>query len=192
MVSFIEATLCGGKMNKRSLLVLAVVVCVGAGVVEVSRRGLQSGADPRQADAAFRDGSFQAKIDIENNRRPHFSTSRWSTDSDRASFIVGYEQTYRELAEARSGNLVEPTAAELAGFRDGMLDGAHDRTVAQPFQLSKTENYRNAARGFAEMNTDPEVYRQHYRGAYSNGYQEGYYSTQESAELGTVSRKGPF
>jgi len=49
------------------------------------------------------------------------------------------------------------------------------------------------ARGFAEMNTDPEIYRQHYRTAYSNGYQEGYYTSQESAELGTVSRKsGPF
>jgi hypothetical protein len=180
-------------MNKRSLLVFAVVLCVSAGVVEVSRRGLQTGADTRQADAAFRDGSFQAKIDIENNRRPHLSTGRWSTDQDRASFIGGYEQTYRELAEARAGKITEPTAAELAGFRDGVLDGAHDRSTTQVFQLSKTDNYRNAARGFAEMNTDPEIYRQHYRDAYSNGYQEGYYSSQESAELGTVSRKsGPF
>jgi len=180
-------------MNKRSLLVLGLVLCVAGGTVEISRRSLQSDVDARHADAAFRDGSFQAKIDIERNRKPHFSTGRWSTDQDRASFIVGYEQTYRELAEARSGKVVEPTAAELAGFRDGVLDGAHDRSVAQPFQLSKTENYRNAARGFAEMNTDPEIYRQHYRTAYSNGYQEGYYSSQESADMGTVSRKsGPF
>ena len=180
-------------MNKGTLLVLAVVFCVGAGVVEVSRHGLQTGSDARQADAAFRDGSFQAKIDIEHNRKPHLSTGRWSADQDRGSFIVGYEQTYRELAEARSGKLVEPTAAELAGFRDGIMDGAHDRTAAQPFQVSKTDNYRNAVRGYAEMNTDPEKYRQYYRDAYSNGYQEGYYSTQESAELGTVSRKsGPF
>ncbi len=97
---------------------------------------------------------------------------------------MGYEQTYRELAEARSGKLVEPTAAELAGFRDGILDGAHDRTGAQPFQVSKTDNYRNAARGYAEMNTDPEIYRQYYRNAYSNGYQEGYYSTQGECRTG--------
>jgi hypothetical protein len=176
-------------MNRRSLFVLAVVVCLGIGLVEVARHGLQNETDSRQADAAFRDGSFQAKIDIEHNRKPHFSTGRWSTDQDRASFIVGYEQTYRELAEARWGKVVEPTAAELAGFRDGMFDGARDRTAAQPFQLNRTENFRNAARGFAEMNTDPEKYRQYYRSAYSNGYQEGYYSTQENAELGTVSRK---
>jgi len=180
-------------MNKRSLVVLVLVLCVGVGVVEVSRRGSQSGADSKQADAAYRDGSFQAKIDIESGRKPHFSSGRWSTDQDRASFIVGYEQTYRELAEARSGKIVEPTAAELAGFRDGVLDGARDRLAAQPFQANKTDNYRKADRGYAEMNTDPDKYRQYYRDAYSNGYQEGYYSSQESADLRTVSRKsGPF
>ncbi len=63
-------------MSKGTVLVLAVVFCVGAGVVKVSRRGLQGGSDARQSDAAFRDGSFQAKIDIENSRKPHLSTGR--------------------------------------------------------------------------------------------------------------------
>jgi hypothetical protein len=94
-------------MNKRSLLVLGLVLFVAAGTVEISRRSLQNDPDARQADAAFRDGSFQAKVDIERNRKPHFSTGRWSTDQDRASFIAGYEQTYRELQRSSPGSAME-------------------------------------------------------------------------------------
>jgi hypothetical protein len=180
-------------MNKQSLVALALVLCGGVGVMGISSRGWQRASNAKQADAAYRDGSFQAKIDVERARKPHFSSGRWNTDQDRASFIAGYEQTYRELAETRSPKLVEPTVPELAGFRDGILDGARDRRAAQPFQVSRTDNYRKADREYPEMNADPEKYRQYYRDAYSNGYQEGYYSPQESADLRTISRKsGPF
>ncbi|MGC2196004.1 MAG: hypothetical protein WA628_15110 [Terriglobales bacterium] len=172
-------------MKKQSLFVLAAVLCVGLGLVAASSRGLRGALNVKQADAAYRDGAYQAKIDVDSGRKPHFSSGRWSTDQDRASFIAGYEQSYRTLAEARSGKL-EPTAPELAGHRDGVLDGARHRRASQPFQVSKTENYRKAG-GYADANTSSD--QQYYRDAYSNGYQEGYYLPQESAELRTISQK---
>src|ERR1700693_5344835 len=108
-------------MKKQSLLVVAAVLCVGLGLVALFGHGLQGAFNVKQADAAYRDGAYQAKIDVDSGRKAHFSSGRWSTDQDRASFIAGYEQSYRELTEARSGK-VEPTAAELAGYRDGVLD----------------------------------------------------------------------
>lgn len=165
-------------MNKQWLIALALILCGGVAVMGISSRGWQRAVNARQADAAYRDGCFQAKIDVERGRKPHFSTGRWNSDQDRASFIAGYEQTYRDLADARSPKLAEPTAAELMGFRDGAADGARDRRAAQPFQVNRTDNYRKADRAAD------------YRDAYSNGYQEGYYTSgPESADLRTISRK---
>jgi len=112
-------------MNKRSLVVLVLVLCVGVGVVEVSRRGSQSGADSKQADAAYRDGSFQAKIDIESGRKPHFSSGRWSTDQDRASFIVATSkpiESWPKPAPERSWNrrrLSSPASGTGSRWRPG-------------------------------------------------------------------------
>jgi hypothetical protein len=182
-----------GEMNKQWLIALALVLCAGIGVMGISSRGWQRASNVKQADAAYRDGSFQAKIDVESGRKPHFSSGRWNTDQDRASFIAGYEQTYRELAETRTPKLTEPTPAELSGFRDGIVDGARDRKAAQPFQVSKTDNYRKMDRESPEVNSAPETYRHYYREAYSNGYQEGYYSQQEGVDLRTISKKSsPF
>jgi hypothetical protein len=174
-------------MKKQSLFAVAAVLCVGLGLAAISSHGLRGAFNVKQADAAYRDGAYQAKIDVDSGRKAHFSCGRWSTDQDRASFIAGYEESYKGLTEARSGK-VEPTAAELAGHRDGVLDGARHRRASQPFQVSKTDNYRRAGAN-AESTANPETYRQYYRDAYSNGYQEGYYLPQESAELRTISQK---
>jgi hypothetical protein len=168
------------SMKKQSLFVVAAVLFVGMGMAVVADHGSRDALNVKQADAAYRDGAYQAKIDVENGRKPHFSSGRWSTDQDRASFIAGYEDHYKVLAEAKSGRGLEPTAAEVAGRRDGMVDGARHRRAAQPFQVSKTDNYRNAG-GYGDSNTN-------YRDAYSNGYQAGYYLPQESAELRTISK----
>ncbi|HST12125.1 MAG TPA: hypothetical protein VLL05_17250 [Terriglobales bacterium] len=162
-------------MKKQSALVVAVVLSVGLGLAMVASHGLRGALIVKQADAAYRDGAYQAKIDVERGRKAHVSSGRWSTDQDRASFIAGYEESFKALAEAKSGKS-EPTAAEVAGYRDGVSDGARHRRAAQPFQLSKTENYLRPESGAG------------YRDAYSNGYQEGYYLPQESAELKTISQ----
>lgn len=163
-------------MRKQSAFVVVVVLCVGLGLVVVSSRGLRGALMVKQADAAFRDGAYQAKIDVDRGRKAHVSSGRWSTDQDRASFIAGYEESYKALTEAKADKS-EPSAAEVAGYRDGVADGARHRRASQPFQLNKTDNYRRAESDAG------------YRGAYSNGYQEGYYLPQESAELRTISEK---
>jgi len=159
-----------------SILGITIILLVGGWV-----RGSHI-ASPREiprVDAAFRDGLFQARLDVQNGRKARIASGRWSTDQDRASFIAGYQQTYRELADARSTKLTAPTSIELAGYRDGKVDGAHDRKAAEPFQGNKTQNYRKAD--------------QFYREAYSNGYQEGYYTGAKNTDLKTISEKsGPF
>ena len=169
-------------MKKQSLLAMAAVLSVGVGLAAMSSRGLRETLNVKQADAAYRDGAYQAKIDVQSRRKAHLSSGRWSTDQDRASFIAGYEQNYKALMEASK---TEPSASELAGYRDGVTDGARHRRASQPFQVSRTENYQRA--GGYHANTGPD--QQNYRDAYSNGYQEGYYLPQESAELRTISQK---
>ncbi|HMK22165.1 MAG TPA: hypothetical protein VK466_07500 [Terriglobales bacterium] len=169
-------------MKTQSIIGLAAVVCVGLGFVASihGRRGL---ADLKHADAAYRDGVYQARMDVASGRRPHFSSGRWFSDQDRGTYIAGYDRTYKELIEARSGKTAEPIAVELGAYHDGLADGARHRLAAQPFQLAKTENYRRAG-GYAE-DANLAIYRE----AYSNGYQEGYYLPEESAELRTISQK---
>jgi len=167
-------------MKKQLWWVLALFLCVGMGAI--GYRASLCSANIKQADAAYRDGSYQAKIDIAKGRKPHLSSGRWNTDQDRASFIAGYQQTYRELI-ARATRVTEPSAAEQAGFRDGLLDGVRHRKAAQPFQVNKTDNFKNV--GYAEVNA--------YRAAYSTGYQQGYYSQADDADLKTISQtSSPF
>ena len=164
-------------MKRQSALVVAAVLFVAAGVAVLSSHGSREVLNVKERDAAFRDGAYQARLDVDRGRKAHFSSGRWSTDQDRASFIAGYEQSFRALSEARSGGAVSSNPAEVAAYRDGIADGTRHRRASQPFQLNKTDNYRRAE-------TDAGS-----RDAYSNGYQEGYYLPQESAELRTLSQK---
>jgi len=143
------------------------------------RPKIEAGKGAQAMDAAFRDVLYQAKLDVQDGRAPRLRTGRWGHNADLVVFIAGYEQGYREYSEARSGKLAEPSAAELAGYCDGTLDGAADRIKAQPFQVEKTANYRNAGQGFLEAKAHPEEYMRFYRQAYSNGYQQGYYLQQQ-------------
>src|ERR1700675_1376246 len=111
-------------MKKQSLFVFAAVLCVGMGLAVVADHGSRDALNVKQADAPYRDGAYQAKIDVEGGRKAHFSSGRWSTDQDRASFIAGYEDHYKMLAEAKSGRGAKPTAPEVAAPRAGLGDGA--------------------------------------------------------------------
>jgi len=170
------------RMSNQSMLVLGSVLCVGLAFA-ASIRGRRGLSDLNQADAAFRDGVYQARIDVAGGRKAHISSYRWASDQDRASFISGYQRSFKVLTEQRTGKAIELTAIELSAYHDGVVDGARHRRAAQPFQLSKTDNYRKAG-GYAEADGNLVVYRE----AYSNGYQEGYYLPQESAELRAISQ----
>jgi len=162
-----------------------IVLLVGMSIREAR---ITSGNTSQVRDGAFRDGLFQAKIDFQSGRKAHVISGRWNSNADRALFIAGYQQGYRELSEA-SSTLIKPSGAELAGYRDGTLDGAAHRLAAQPFQVNRTENYRNASHGYVGGNVDLEESKRDYRRAYSNGYQWGYYSQRVHEELKTVSEK---
>ena len=142
----------------------------------------------RDTEAAFRDGLFQAKLDVQNGRRPRIASGRWGTKRDRALFIAGYQQSYRDSSQSHSRKVTEPSAAELAGYRDGMQDGSEHRRTLQPFQFNKTDRYRTFGHGYLEVISDPDTYKRDYHLAYSNGYQEGYYCQQEQEELKNTSR----
>ena len=175
-------------MRKEALLVcggVCVVMIVLAGI-SVRKPSGTLGSVIEDADAAFRDGVYQAKIDVAAGRTPRFRVGRWNSEADRASFVAGYQQSYRRFAEA-AGRLPELSAAELVGYPDGVTDGRLHRSTARPFQFDQTDNYRNADRGYSAAQVDHETYRQHYRQAYSDGYRQGYYSAQDRALLKPMS-----
>jgi hypothetical protein len=171
----------GGKMKKRVFWVAALSVSFATGLLvgSSSHRSKFTAPSAAQAlDPAFRDGVYQAKLDVREGRRPHFSTGRWSNASARASYVAGYQQGYRESYENRSGQLMEPSVAELAasGYRDGMLDGTWHRIASQPFQADQTANYRDAGISYLDVNANAERFKHFYREAYLNGYHQAFYS----------------
>lgn len=168
-------------MKRRILLSLALSASFAAGLLvgeSAYRPRLVTGNVSQEIDAAFRDGHYQAKLDAQEGRKPHFSIGRWNTEAARALFIAGYQQGYREFSESRSGRVVEPSVAELAatGYRDGMLDGARHRLGSQPFQLDQTQNYREAGQAYLEVNAETDQYKEIYREGYASGYQQAYSS----------------
>jgi hypothetical protein len=124
---------------------------------------------------AVRDGLYAGKMDAAQGNRPHLSSGRWSADVDRRSYVVGYQKGYSQVLQFGLTAVPAPQLAELNGYRDGVNDGASDRRAAKPFQLSKTDNYKNAAEDLVEVGTDQERSRLAYPQAYANGYQEAYY-----------------
>ena len=166
-------------MAKQSPYVLTMGIAIGLLVgISVPRSQVRIAEAAQAVDAAFRDGMFQAKLDLQNLRKPHLMAGRWNSNVDRALFIAGYKQVYNELAAA-SGKLAKPNAAELAGYADGISDGAAHRSAAQPFQADKTSNFRKGGQT-AEL-TAPHALSD-YRLAYMNGYQLGYYAQEKSPE----------
>lgn len=138
----------------------------------------------QMVDAAFRDGTYLAKLDAQNGRKPHLMSGRWNSNADRAMFIVGYEQTYQEAA----GQSKSPNAAEVAGYLDGMADGAADGASSHVFRSERTHNYLNARQESAPAGADAAQFQGEYRGAYANGYQQGYYANQSASLWSYYSR----
>jgi hypothetical protein len=180
-------------MKGKTLLLVGMTLAVASvlGIVVLAHGPKTPASNSSQmTDAAFRDGLFQAKLDVQSGRAPHLGSGRWNTFSDRALFIAGYQQGYREFSAAHVGALPQPTIAQLMGYSDGMLDGAGDRRSSQPFQVERTERFKKAGQKFAEAN---EQYKQYYRKAYSDGYQQGYYAQPDQQELKAVGQtSSPF
>jgi hypothetical protein len=63
-------------------------------------------------DAAYRDGLFVGRLHAEAGKAPLTTTSRWSTNPDRASFMTAYNQSYQLSSKtARRVNSHRPIPA---------------------------------------------------------------------------------
>ncbi len=158
-----------------SCLLTATVSVALTLIAEVRLRAPKTfaGDASQVTSAAFRDGGYQAKLDVNNGRKPHLSSGRWSSNEDRLSYIAGHQQTYAQSLSSSVGKVAEP--AELTGKRDGIIDGTRDRGSLQKFHLTQKANYQTAGGCLSDGNRSQETYSTLYRNAYANGYQEGYY-----------------
>lgn len=91
-------------MKRVFLFVLAVSVAVAA----LTSRSLLSKADlpaetavSQAGNAAFRDGLHLGKFDAQSGRTHHLSVGRWSSDTNRAWFIAGYQAGYQQVNAVR-------------------------------------------------------------------------------------------
>lgn len=100
------------RKRKRLLLYASIVaVTFGASTVMLTTRAdrpsqINSGNTIQATDGAFSDGLFLGKLDAESGRKQHLSIGRWGTAKDRASFVAGYQQGYRQVQDAKSGRRV--------------------------------------------------------------------------------------
>ncbi len=168
-------------MKRRVSLMLALSVSFAAGLIvgEAKRRPRLSVVEVAQsADAPFRDGLYQAKLDTEEGRKSHPAIGRWSSAEARASFLAGYQRGYRPPSEAAFGRVTGPSVAEMAatGYRDGMLDGGWHRAASQPFQAEQTTNYRAGGATYLGENVTPDEFKHFYREGYMNGYRYAYFA----------------
>jgi hypothetical protein len=166
-------------MKSRVFLTLALSVSFAAGLIlGGAKRGtsLPSVESAQSTDAAFRDGLYQARLDLEEGRKSHPAIGRWSSTESRASFLAGYQRGYRPWSEAANGRVMGPSIAELAaaGYRDGMLDGGWHRSASQSFQAEQTANYLAGGAAYLGTTAAPDAFKHFYREGYINGYQQAY------------------
>jgi hypothetical protein len=171
-------------VKDRALIMLALSASFAAGLIvgESKRKPSPSTVELAQTtDAAFRDGLYQARLDIKDGRRPHLAIGRWSSPEARASFVSGYWRGYRPSSEAAMGRMGGLSVAELAaaGYKDGMLDGNWHRIASQPFQAEQTKNYQAAGGAYLGMTVTPEEFKRFYREGYMNGYKHTYFMQPE-------------
>jgi hypothetical protein len=169
------------NMKKFSLYASAIALTCGASVLLAAGSARRSGAQPdARMDAAFRDGLFLGRRDVDAGRTQHLMTGRWSGDVDRRLFVSGYLQAYREkYGPAGVEEFGSALPVERAGYRDGLDDGFKDRLEAKPFRAGVTDNYRKAECICPADGGDLSEFKRLYRGAYSDGYQQAYYTQTE-------------
>ena len=162
-------------MKKQSALVVTVVLCVGLGLVVVASHGMRGALIVKQADAAFRDGAYQAKIDVDRGRKAHVS-------SGMLEHGPGPRVVHSRLRRGLQGSY----GSEIG--KDRSFSRRNLRVIATgcPMELVIAGHRSRFVRQDRKLPASGE--RRRLRDAYSNGYQEGYYVPQESAELKTISQ----
>ncbi len=87
-------------MNRFSAIVLAVAVSLGTTAMLSNNSRTTKIAGTSEArfatDGAFRDGLYLGKLAVKSGAASHPAIGRWSREQDRASFVAGYRQGYRQ------------------------------------------------------------------------------------------------
>lgn len=146
------------RPNALGLLAASLVLAVGFSVAGHHQQDPVDNAE-NAASGPFRDGLFQAKLDHQLGRKPHFRTGRWTSNSDRAAFLAGYQQV--------SAPFHADSVTESEAFRRGVNDGAEARDSQRPFSLKA--KLSDSVEPVAATKTDASL-------SYVDGYQLGYYS----------------
>jgi hypothetical protein len=91
-------------MTKTLICELAFAACLlsGGAVARIAHGTRATGLADRQLalDGAFRDGLFVGRLTAAAGRPAHPPVGRWSSDSDRASFLAGYGRGYGAVVHA--------------------------------------------------------------------------------------------
>lgn len=87
---------------------------------------------------------------------------------------VYVEPTYGYYGDAYVAPVSYSTAAQQAGFQDGLADGHNDWVMGFGFRSGYDENYINADNGFDSDFGSLTAYQAAYRIAYQQGYTQGY------------------
>lgn len=98
------------------------VTLIAEGAMRAPKTSVDNAA--QLTNAAYRDGNYMARLDLENGRQPHVSLGRWSTDQDRASYVLGYQQAYPSSLSSES---------------------VHDQNGLTRFQLARNEAFHSSA-----------------------------------------------
>jgi ABC-type antimicrobial peptide transport system permease subunit len=87
-------------MRRISVLMLGIAIGAGASTMMSSvRANVQNTKVNQQINAAYRDGLFLGRLDVNQGRTAHVCVGRWSAASDRNSFVAGYEAGYAKAAD---------------------------------------------------------------------------------------------
>lgn len=92
-------------MSNFATWVLALAVSLGTtAALEIRYPGSQRGHASESLlalDGAYRDGLYVGQLAARSGRRSRPPIGRWSSETDRASFLAGYERAY-EAASSQS------------------------------------------------------------------------------------------
>jgi hypothetical protein len=94
---------------------------IGEGAMRAPKISADNAA--QLTNAAYRDGNYMAKLDLENGHQRHLSLGRWSADQDRALYVLGYQQVYPSPLSSES---------------------VHDQNALTRFQLARNETFRSS------------------------------------------------
>jgi hypothetical protein len=87
--------------------------------------------------------------------------------------------------ESHPGKLTTPSAGDLVGYWDGIIDGAADNAASHSYEPKKTINYLKAGQDPSHVHENPGEFEREYRDGYLTGYQQGYSSQAPSSFFGS-------